>query len=418
MAETPIVEASAAAKPAARHHVLDDSWIGVFILMLIAAALGGLLSRLWPGGDGLFSTPEGELSEKVAALDARVMQLTNASPGAAGTDFDAIRERVGKLEDRVKAAETALASDPQQRLAAGQPVPGAAADLDGVAKQVQELQGRLAVLELGATTAAAGVSAGVGAAAGVKLAANELQSVKDSVTKANEAVTALSARLDEMKTKVDAAADPAPLIAGVRGDLDGVKARVDKIELADVAGSARKAALGAAVASLSRAAQSGQPFMTELAVVRALQPADPSLGALTEFAAKGVPLVSALNSSFPAAADAAIKAERAAQAGEGLDKLWSGVASIVSVRATGTPTGDDTASILARAETRLKAGDLRAAHAETGKLTGPARTAFDPWRKDADARLKLDAVISALGKTIAESLARSAAAPVAPVATP
>lgn len=425
MNDTPLSDASTpTAKPAARQHVWDDSWIGAFILMLVAAALGGLLSRLWPGGDGLFSTPAGELSEKVAALDARVMQLTNANSTAPSTEIDAIRERVGKLEERVKSAETALASNPQTATVAAAPSQALPADaattLDGVSKQLQELQARFAVLELGATTAAAapGVSAGAGMAAGVKLSQTELQSVRDSLTKANDAVTALSARVDELKTKVEGVVDPAPLIASVRGDLDGVKTRIDKIELADVAGSARKAALGAAVANLSRAAQSGQPFPAELAVIRSLQPADAGLAALVSFADKGAPVIATLQGAFGPAADAAVKAERDAKSGEGLDRLWSGVTSMVTVRATGTPDGNDTASILARAETKLRAGDLRAAHGETGKLQGPARTALESWRRDADARLKLDAAISSLSRTIADSLSRSAAAPVTPAATP
>jgi hypothetical protein len=410
MNDTPLPDASAAAKSAPRHHVWDDSWIGVFILMLIAAVLGGLLSRLWPGGDGLFSTPAGELSERVAALDARVIQLTNAGSGTAAQDLTTIRERLAQLEDRIKAAETVLASNPN---APAVLAPGAAptASLDGLAKQLQDLQARFAVLELGAATASAqpGVAAGTGVAAGVVLGQTDLQTLKDGLAKANETVAALSARVDEMKTKAEAS-DPASIIAGVKGDLDGIKARVDKIEKTDPAGASRNAALGAAVASLSRASQSGQPFKAELAVVRGLQPADASLAALAAYADKGAPVVSVLQSAFPSLADKAVKAEKDAKAGEGLDRLWTGVTSMVSVRATGTPGGSDTASILARAETKLKMGDLRSAYEETGKLQGPARTALEAWRRDADARLKLDAAIGNLSRTVADSLSRSAAA--------
>ena len=421
MNDTPLTDAATPpAKAAARHHVWDDSWIGVFILMLIAAALGGLLSRLWPGGDGLFSTPAGELSEKVAALDARVMQLTTSSTTAPSEEIDAVRERVGKLEERVKAAETALASNPQNPSPGAGGVPGAAAaSLDALTKQLQDLQARFAVLELGATAAAApGINAGAGVGASAKLAQTEMQSLRDGLAKANETAAALTARVDELKTKIDGALDPAPVIAALRGDLDAVKARIGIVEKADVAGSARKAALGAAVASLSRAAQSGLPFASELSVVRSLQPADPGLAALAAFAGKGAPVIAALQGAFPAAADAAAKAERDANAGEGIDRLWSGVTSLVTVRSTGTPGGNDTASVLARAETKLKAGDLGAAFAETGKLQGPARTAMETWRREAETRIRLDAAIASLSRTIADSLSRSAAAPAAPAPAP
>jgi hypothetical protein len=415
MNDTPLADPASAPKAAPRHHVWDDSWIGVFILMVIAAVLGGLLSRLWPGGDGLFSTPAGELSEKVEALDARVIQLTNANSGTLAQDLTAVRERVSQLEERLKAAETALVADPSApKLAGSNAVPAEPAGVDALAKQIQELQGRFAVLELGATTSAAaqpGVAAGTGAATGVALAQTELQAVKDSLIKANEGLAALTARVDELKAKSDAASDPAALIAGVRGDLDGVKARVDKIEKSDPAGSSRRAALGAAVANLSRASQSGQPFKAELAVIRGLQPADASLAALAAIADKGAPVVATLQSAFPALADAAVKAERDAVAGEGFDRIWSGVSSMVSVRATGSPGGADTVSVLARAETKLKSGDLKSAYEETGKLQGAARTALDPWRREAEARIKLDAAIANVSRAIADSLSRNAAAP-------
>jgi hypothetical protein len=263
-----------------------------------------------------------------------------------------------------------------------------------------------------AATAAAqpGVATGVGAGAGVSLAQTEVQAVKDGLTKIGETVAALTTRVDDMKTKLDAAADPLGQIVGVRGDLDGVKARIDKIEKSDPAGAARRAALGAAVASLSRAAHSGQPFQAELAVIRGLQPADASLAALAPIAAKGAPVVATLQSAFPALADAAMKAEQDAKAGEGLDRLWSGVTAMVSVRSTGTPGGADTASVLARAESKLKTGDVRGAYDESGKLQGPARTALDGWRRDAEARIKLDAAIGTLSRAVADSLSRSAVA--------
>jgi hypothetical protein len=323
----------------------------------------------------------------------------------------------------LKAAETVLASNPQKPPSATatgavvETTTGTPADAtDATVKLVQDLQARLAVLELGATSAATAVLPG--AAAGTRLSLSEIQQLKDGFAKANEMLLALSARLDAVSTKVNAVADPAPVIASVRGDLDSVKSRIDKIERADLTGSARSAALGAAVASLSRAAQSGQPFHAELSIARSLQPADANLAALAPYAEKGAPVPSALQSSFAAHAEAALKAERDATAGEGLDRLWSGVAAMVTIRPTGTPGGDDTASILARADSKLRAGDLRAAHAETGRLQGSAKLAMDPWRRDANARLKLDSVVAALSRSIADTLSRNVAGPVAPVPAP
>jgi hypothetical protein len=421
---------SADKQQAARHHGWDESWLGVFLLMLVAAVLGGLLSRLWPGGDGLLSTPASELTDRVAALDARVIQLTNAQSAAPAEDMKAIRARITLLEDRVKAAETILASQPTAGVVAALPsgVPATAgvfqtdanAKLDAALKQVQELQGRIATLEISSKmTAAPGVTMGGAPAAGAVIAQTEIQTLKDSLAKSTDTLTALSSRMDELQTRVGITADPAPLVAGVRAELDLVSGRVAKIEQADLAGSAKRAALGAAVASLARAANGGQPFKSELVVVQSLAPDEAAIRPLLTFAEKGAPVLSSLHTTFAARADAALKAERDAAAGQGLDRLWSGVTSVVTVRATGTPTGKDTASVLARAETKLKAGDLRAAAAEVRTLQGAANTSIAPWLQSADQRVALDSAMSALSARVVESLTKSAAAaPVAPTISP
>jgi hypothetical protein len=418
MTETPSLPAPAQSEKqvSSRHHGWDESWIGIFLLMLVAAVLGGLLSRLWPGGDGLLSTPTSELSEKVAALDARVIQLTNAQSAAPVEDLKAIRARITQVEDRVKAAETILASQPAANAVAA--APGAAAlpadanaKLDAALKQVQELQGRLATLEIAAKVAPApGVTMGVGPAAGAAIAQTEIQTLKDGLAKTSETLAAVGVRLDELQTKVAVAGDPAPLLAGVRAELDLVSGRVAKIEQADLAGSAKRAALGAAVANLARAANSGQAFKTELIAVQGLAADEAALRPLALFADKGAPVLSALQNSFVPRAAAAVKAERDAAAGQGFDRLWSGVTSVVTVRPTGTPDGRDTASVLARAETKLKAGDLRAAVTDIRTLQGAARGALAPWLQGAEQRMALDAALSALSARVVESLAKSASA--------
>ncbi|HAH08984.1 MAG TPA: hypothetical protein DCL54_13595 [Alphaproteobacteria bacterium] len=420
-----------------------DTWFGIFILMIIAAALGALLSRLWPAGESGFLTASGEMAEKVQALEAQVLQLTNAPRGAESEDLTAIKARMTSLEDRVKAAETLLAagtpssdtlasavepaqtepSTPTPGTAPGAPPvvplapPADTAKLDGAVKALEDLQTRLAALEIAAKAAPAsgaapalpppaaspGVELGSGdLGVSASLAPSDLQQVKDSIAD-------LTKRIEDMQTKLTQSADPVTLVAEVKTEIAAVEGRVAKIEQADLAGSSKRVALGAAVASLTRAANGGQPFKAELDVIAGLAPGDPTTAELAPFAAQGVPVLSSLIASFRTRADAARAAERDANAGEGLSRLVSGLSSVVSVRATGSPNGSDTASILARAETKLRSGDLTAALSETSKLSGPARAAMAPWIADAQARLKTETALTSLNTRVVQSLTQAAA---------
>jgi hypothetical protein len=264
----------------------------------------------------------------------------------------------------------------------------------------------LAVLEIAAKTqGAAGVTSGSGPGAAAPVAQSELQSLKDSIEKISQTLGTMAARVDDVSARVALAVDPAPQIAVVRGEVEAVAGRVTKIEQADPAGSARRAALGAAVASLTRAAQGPQPFLAEWRLVSELTGTDPALSELEPLAAAGVPNLPALVASFPQKAEAALRAERDAAAGDGWQRIWSGVSGVVAVRPTGTPEGADSASILARAQARLKTGDLRAAAAETVKLAGAAGTAFAGWQAQASSRLKLEEALGALNARVVKSIA-------------
>jgi hypothetical protein len=79
--------------------------------------------------------------------------------------------------------------------------------------------------------------------------------------------------------------------------------------------------------------------------------------------------------------------------------------ALVTLRAVGEVQGDSTGSRIARAELRLKAGDLPAAVAELQPITGAARTALDPWLTQGDARVKLEKSLADLNTHAIAALA-------------
>ncbi|HKO07964.1 MAG TPA: hypothetical protein VJ487_09650, partial [Alphaproteobacteria bacterium] len=63
---------------------------------------------------------------------------------------------------------------------------------------------------------------------------------------------------------------------------------------------------------------------------------------------------------------------------------------------TGERAGSAPDALLSRAEVRLQAGDLAAAVAALGGLSGPAADAMKPWLEGAKARLAVDAAAAEL----------------------
>jgi hypothetical protein len=397
-----------------------DTWFGIFILMIIAAALGALLSRLWPQPEGIALAPSTEIVDRMQSLEERILQVAN-QPTAPGQVSVAMSKRVQDLEERVKTVETVLGASPAAiariTAATAPPQPGNghapapppetpsgsspqefASRMDAAAKSLAAIEQRLLLVETAAKPGAPG-----------QAVTNDqtLKPLREGLDQAAQSIAALTAKLDEVQAKLAAAPDPSALVAAVKTDLDGVTSRVTKIEETDIQGSARRAALGAAVASLTRAAQGPSPFKRELDVVAGLSPGEPLLNELSVWAVRGVPSQQALTSGFAGHAERALKAERDANAGEGAGRFWSNMSSIVSIRTTGDLKGGGTPATLARAEARLKAGDLRAAAAEVASLKGPALVSMAGWLAEAQGRMKVETALTNLNAIVVQSLTQN-----------
>ena len=98
---------SPAAEPRARRSLLPEGTIGIFLLSLLAAVLGGMLAVYWPS---LMGTQDSSASgDRLAALESRVDQLAaGQAPKAAAATFNDLRKDLSALSDRVDADEARL----------------------------------------------------------------------------------------------------------------------------------------------------------------------------------------------------------------------------------------------------------------------------------------------------------------------
>ena len=71
----------------------------------------------------------------------------------------------------------------------------------------------------------------------------------------------------------------------------------------------------------------------------------------------------------------------------------------------GAEQGEGALAVIARAESRLAAGDLAAASAALDGLDGAPAKSFDGWRKAAAARAAADAAIARLSRRAVERFA-------------
>ena len=345
---------SSGSKPAperrVRHGLIED-WrdaLGILVLLLVAAFSGALIARYWPGGDEDATRQAGDLGARMTSIEERL------SAGRATPEILALKTRVAKLETRLRNTELAMsAGDFAGNLAAaGTPAPGP----DAARKLLDDMATRLGSLEGKSATAA------------------DLQAAKD-------ALAALTTRIETLGQ------------------------RLARVENSDLLTLAHRASLATAVANLTRASQGSSPFKTEYDAVAALYPGDVAVDEIAPIAARGIPTVGTLIATFGNAADDAMDAERVAAGKDTWTRLSANFMSLISSRAVGETAGTSTESRLARAELRLKAGDLNAAVKELSAIKGAARAPLTPWLSQAKARVKLEATLAALNTRAAAALA-------------
>jgi len=355
--ETEIVETAATPEPVpAPEPQLAEArrGPGFFPLLLggvLAAGLGYGAAYLGnqPEQGPDFETPFAGLSEQIAGQTDALTALTERT--------GAIEAQIAALPDAPEPVDlspiSALIETADTRIAAnGQ-------SLQGLADRVAYLE----TLPLG-TGDGADNSAAIAAAVAQMQAALQEQSTELAAQQAENA--ALGAEIQD----IAAAAETRIAAAEARAE-------------ARVGGATAQAALG----QLQIAVATGAPFAGALADVAAGSGvAVPD--ALQAAASTGVPTLDDLQSTFPAAARAALPIAIRETAGQGaMDRVTAFLQSQVGGRSLEPQEGDSPDAILSRAEAALQSGDVTVALAEITALPAPAQETLAEWVADAGQRI-------------------------------
>ncbi len=345
--------------------------LGLLGASAVIVALAALVLVWPPARDrlaGLLSSPEPAPPVTAAA-----------AAGAAGAEFGALAQRLGRLEKslfRLGADIAALKAAPEAR--PGGPGAGTAAD---TLEAIKPLERRLAALEARLTaTAQSGISLGA---------------VEKRIKGLAKTLAALEARIGQ---------------AGAGRDVTGTMA------LMALSNALRRDAPFQALAGPARAVMAG-PESAPLAA---------RLDALGRYAEKGVPTRASLAVRFaalprgsakpspgrePRPAPATATATATAPAG---DTLWDRVAArlggLVKIRRVGGgakagagPAPASKGAPWQAAAIAMAAGDLGAAAAA---LQGAGDGAVTAWRRDAEARIDADGIADAIDTLTAARLGR------------
>lgn len=216
---------------------------------------------------------------------------------------------------------------------------------------------------------------------------------------------------DDLSARVPDVEEAVRILSGALTELsEGVVAlsnRVAALEAAGpLAGAAGKLSYAIGLRELDRAVSGSGPYATELSAISPfVEEDDPGFAVLEKYAAQGVYSVATLRTAFAAVAGAAVRADGTDPEGDWADRMWDSLRALVVVRPIGEQAGGGTAAIVARAETRLAAGDLAAAVREVENLEGPAAAAAEAWLGDAHARLEVEQALAGLTLRLTRALA-------------
>jgi hypothetical protein len=271
--QTETEDGAAAAAPARRAYFdLPDGALGIFFLLFLAAASGGLIAVYWPWQNTSETSATGE---RLAALEARVDQIaTGHAPKAAAAAFQDERRDLGSLRNRLDADEA--------RLGALEKSTGQADDIDIVALKnnldkatadVAVLSDRIGRLEQSPPGARPGAAPSRATDQPFAQLRNDLNARMQQL---NDALGKLAARV----ATVEKNAPPLDLAArldafALKSGEAALESRIGKLEDQDTAGGMRHAAAVLALADLVRASGSAESFGPELDALKALVPASP-----------------------------------------------------------------------------------------------------------------------------------------------
>lgn len=339
-----------------------------------AGLAGGLIGAAVVGFGVLYVAPQSTAVDdgQVAALNTRVSELGDLFQSRT----DGLFTRLSTVEDLAAQHSTQIGSAPiLERLQA----------LENLAAQTQDdaarFEDRLAAVDPERMTSE------------LALLADTLRTVSDDVRVLKDAQLPadIPERVGQIAQGVNAAAEQINALTLQVAALEEAVSRPDPTA---------EAALGIALANLTRAVNAGTAFDAELGAIAALAPEDPVIAALFDVAPKGVRSFASLAQEFSDLVDPLLTAERRAGRETFFQRIVGSALSIVTVRRVGDVEGDTVEAIVARIETRLAQEDLAGALAEAEQLSGPAAEVASSWIEAVQQRQSTDLLVRELSARV------------------
>lgn len=213
----------------------------------------------------------------------------------------------------------------------------------------------------------------------------------DQLASQEDRIAALEARLDAMQQEMES--------------LSAAVAQLPS-RLEESAAGDERAAMVAQFYRVRQQAMDSRPFDEPLAALLAMEGLDgetyAALGKLQSVAEEGIPSMKALQKGFSRGLEEYLSRQRTDAPSK---SLWSdmrgSLTGLVRVRKVGAQhTGDDDASVLARAEAALGDGKLPETVKEVAMLSPDAAAYFTEWRGEARQRLRVLATFERLERRL------------------
>ncbi|WP_208999195.1 hypothetical protein [Roseibium sediminis] len=321
-------------------------------------------------GNAIDTTILQPLEEQLKSLSGTVDELLGKSEETSGSAGE-LKVEIGTVSESLAALKS---------------------DLDGVGTKIADLTSRLQNAEATAKAAQTAVST----------SDVSLKTLSDTQARASEALSGLSADINRLSAADEAVQEE------LKAELATLSSRLAAVEATMGDATARElAARALSVSALKSAVDSGRPYVTELAAVKAGLSEDTDLAALEAHASSGVAPVSVLIAEFPAVArEIHGTFAKANPSDDVVDSLLSSALSIVSVRGPGDADGTGPDAVLRRMENAVAKGNLSDAIAAYPDLPEAAKAAGEAWIERAKARVQIEELTDKASQDVLAGLAR------------
>ncbi len=254
----------------------------------------------------------------------------------------------------------------------------------------------------------------------------ELGALGSQVQVINERLQMLQETSVGQDILASSATDLQNVVLGMQGRVDTLEdeleqAKLDNDSLADmldgITGNELKAAaMMLAVSQLRSSLLNGNTYQKDIDTVRMLAGEDPELQeAITKIAPlsqTGILSRDALKRELKSLAKEIVVAELKGEDVSWTDKAKSRFENLISVQKDGLADGDNTKAIVARAQTYMDEGNIKAAIAELQKLEGDSAAVAQPWMTQAEGRLNAENIGPLLSDNILDLIKQASGASV------